>query len=714
MARTTINSQGVPVGTITASDLSYPLADFSSTGIDDNASSNAITISSGQAVTMSGLSYPTSDGSANQVLTTDGSGALTFADTSSGGVEYVAKTTTYTASANEGIIANTSGGAWTLTLPASPSTGDKVFVADGGDWSTNNLTVARNGSTIEGSAADFIMNYGGVNVGFIYDGSTWQVYPQAGLLQLMGIDDNATSTALTISSAGNVGIGGAASYSLTVDDSLGLYGSTGVGTVSAMPSNDLHFLARAGQEIAFFTDGVNQRMTIDTSGYTNITVPLTTSVRLMRQGATSDAQTSGIVFGNDFSTNGLGILASAQTGFRFKSTTDTSSTGPLGSAISTDLMRIDSSGHVGIGCAPVAVNGGKVLEVESATGSEIIIGNSTVGTSPGDHIGGFLFKNSDTSADQDHYAGLVANAHDQYGSMDLEFYAGRETYETSGTPHLFISGDITNTGYVGIGTTSPAHELHIAGTEPNIRLDQSSGTASTLYGFEIVSGSAIDGYFRSRGGTGETQIGSGRSSGWGGHLTFYTDTTERMRINSSGNLSIGSTGSAYIRLLVTGSHSDSNNYAIEVRDSSSNVMFNVRNDGLMLLGLRYNSPYNFTTSNSTNAHLNSSGGLQRSTSSRRYKSDITDMPYGLSDVMNLRPVTFEGINDPDGQRFGGFIAEEVHDAGLTEFVDYNNQGQPDALAYGNMVALLAKAVQEAVTRIETLEAEVAALKAGDV
>ena len=51
MARTTINSQGVPVGTITASDLSYPLTTFSSTGIDDNATSNALTIdSSGNTV----------------------------------------------------------------------------------------------------------------------------------------------------------------------------------------------------------------------------------------------------------------------------------------------------------------------------------------------------------------------------------------------------------------------------------------------------------------------------------------------------------------------------------------------------------------------------------------------------------------------------------------------------------------------------------------
>lgn len=272
MARTTINSQGVPVGTITASDLSYPLTDFSSTGIDDNASSNAITISSGQAVTMSGLTYPTSDGNADQVLKTNGSGTLSFVDVSSGGVEYVTKTTTYTASANEGVIANTSGGAWTLTLPASPSAGDKVFVADGDDWSTNNLTVARNGSTIEGSAADFVMDYGGVNVGFIYDGSTWQVYPQAGLLQLMGIDDNATSTALTIDSSGNVGIGETSPDSklditgqLRVDHTdqyaIRILNSNSTGGYIGVPS--------AGQ-LAFSAAGGGENIRIDSSGNVGI------------------------------------------------------------------------------------------------------------------------------------------------------------------------------------------------------------------------------------------------------------------------------------------------------------------------------------------------------------------------------------------------------------------------------------------------------------
>lgn len=50
MARTTINSLGVPAGTIVAADLSYPLTTFSSTGIDDNADATAITIDSSENV----------------------------------------------------------------------------------------------------------------------------------------------------------------------------------------------------------------------------------------------------------------------------------------------------------------------------------------------------------------------------------------------------------------------------------------------------------------------------------------------------------------------------------------------------------------------------------------------------------------------------------------------------------------------------------------
>jgi hypothetical protein len=96
-----------------------------------------------------------------------------------GGIEYTRKTANYTLSRGEGVIADTTGGTFTVTLPATPATGDSVVISDGGDWSVTNLTVGRNGSTIEGDAADMTMDVGGVSVTFIYDATTWQIYTTA-------------------------------------------------------------------------------------------------------------------------------------------------------------------------------------------------------------------------------------------------------------------------------------------------------------------------------------------------------------------------------------------------------------------------------------------------------------------------------------------------------------------------------------------------------
>jgi hypothetical protein len=97
-----------------------------------------------------------------------------------GGVDYERKTANYTIAAGEGVIADTSSGDWTLTLPTTPAEGDYVVIADGAAWGTNNLTVARNGSTIEGVAQDLVLDISGVQVTLIFDGTTWQVYSQVG------------------------------------------------------------------------------------------------------------------------------------------------------------------------------------------------------------------------------------------------------------------------------------------------------------------------------------------------------------------------------------------------------------------------------------------------------------------------------------------------------------------------------------------------------
>ena len=66
-----------------------------------------------------------------------------------------AKTASFTAVSGNGYFVNTTSGAVTVTLPASPSAGDIVGIADyAGTASTNNITIVRNGSPIEGEAVD--------------------------------------------------------------------------------------------------------------------------------------------------------------------------------------------------------------------------------------------------------------------------------------------------------------------------------------------------------------------------------------------------------------------------------------------------------------------------------------------------------------------------------------------------------------------------------
>jgi hypothetical protein len=89
-------------------------------------------------------------------------------------------------------------------------------------------------------------------------------------------------------------------------------------------------------------------------------------------------------------------------------------------------------------------------------------------------------------------------------------------------------------------------------------------------------------------------------------------------------------------------------------------------------------------------------------SSLRYKSEVVDYQPGIVDLLKLRPVQYR--SNLDGLVHAGLIAEEVHASGLTEFVAYNDAGQPDALRYPQMVALLINAVRDQQVMINNLMA----------
>jgi hypothetical protein len=125
----------------------------------------------------------------------------------SGGIAYTRHTANVTMAANEGVIADTSGGAFTVTLPASPTTGDTVVITDGADWATTNLTVGRNGSTIESDAADMTLDIGGVAVQFTFDGTTWQVYTQLGAAGGNVVSEGDSPTFAGLTTTANVSFG---------------------------------------------------------------------------------------------------------------------------------------------------------------------------------------------------------------------------------------------------------------------------------------------------------------------------------------------------------------------------------------------------------------------------------------------------------------------------------------------------------------------------
>jgi hypothetical protein len=116
-----------------------------------------------------------STGTSGQVLTSNGAGAApTFQDAASG-VTRLYKSGAYTAVAGDEILADSAVAAITITLPASPSTDDYVKVMDcGQNATTNNITIARNGSTINGAAEDFVIDEDMGGVELIYSGTTWE------------------------------------------------------------------------------------------------------------------------------------------------------------------------------------------------------------------------------------------------------------------------------------------------------------------------------------------------------------------------------------------------------------------------------------------------------------------------------------------------------------------------------------------------------------
>ena len=144
------------------------------------------------------------------------------------GVNWINKSTTYTAVNNDGIIANTSGASFTVKLPASPTTGYYVVFIDGNSsFATNPLTVDGNGGTIATSYTTTTLNITNSKVEFIYNGSTWEIATSTGTRGYSG----------SVGYTGSLGYTGSQGYTGSASTVIGYTGSKGdIGYTGSIPA----------------------------------------------------------------------------------------------------------------------------------------------------------------------------------------------------------------------------------------------------------------------------------------------------------------------------------------------------------------------------------------------------------------------------------------------------------------------------------------------
>jgi hypothetical protein len=344
-----------------------------------------------------------------------------------------------------------------------------------------------------------------------------------------------------------------------------------------------------------------------------------------------------------------------------------------------ERMRIDSSGNVGIGTSSPAYP----LQVSTASETNIAI---TGGTSSETNI---FFGDS--------------------GSAVI----GRITYNNNGDYMRFYVNAaermrIDSSGNAGIGNTTPSSYNAVA---DNLVIGTSGSN-----GLTIVSGTANDGSIHFADGTSgaDTDRGQIFYSHAGNYMVFGTDATERMRINSSGNLLVGTTSSTVggqtPKLGVVGTNNAT--IAVDCTASSGASGIHIRRS---VSGTGEVMTFDSLTTRVGSISITGSATAYNTSSDYRLKENITPMTGALAKVALLKPVTYKW--KVDGSNGEGFIAHE-----LAEVVEGCVTGEKDAVdADGNpkyqgidtsfLVATLTAAIQELKTMNDTQAETINALTA---
>ena len=271
-----------------------------------------------------------------------------------------------------------------------------------------------------------------------------------------------------------------------------------------------------------------------------------------------------------------------------------------------------------------------------------------------------------------------------------------------------LFGDAVN-NRVGVGTSSPAAKLHVSHTDgaTNARF------AGASYAVRMQSIASVGAFLE---GTDQSEATYQPLVLGGSDLRLATGGSERARIDASGNLLVSTTST---------STSGDNGFKFYPNGSGGGAFATFVNEGLGGTNM-YLVNGNASTSSWVaiafakqatqvgNISCTTTTTAYNTSSDYRLKEDAQPMTGAVDRVLALKPVNFAW--KLTGERVDGFLAHEAQEivpeavAGTKDEVDDEGNPKYQGIDQSKLVPLLTAALQEALARIETLEADVAALK----
>ncbi|MEN9338060.1 MAG: hypothetical protein RIQ41_374 [Candidatus Parcubacteria bacterium] len=286
------------------------------------------------------------------------------------------------------------------------------------------------------------------------------------------------------------------------------------------------------------------------------------------------------------------------------------------------------------------------------------------------------------------------------GTGGLAVYDGSSTavFAVSGTGETSIGGGgvTANQGLTINEFSNSIRSKYSAGPTINLVRTDADATVTNNNLLGRINFKGVDSTEDSGGAIEAYADGTWLSNDTPGRLTLSTVPsgsdvlTERMRITSAGNIGVGTTTPGARLSITQSANTSAGGFMIAETGNTDFRSIFVDTSGVT-------SFYGGDTAGTLNTATLNAAGAWINASDRTYKENIVDVQYGLDTLLKMQPRRYDmkGTHLPQI----GFIAQELKEL-VPEVVD-GEEGRM-GISYGNLVAVVVKAVQELSDKVSNL------------